>query len=85
MGQMMHGGEWSCGPFGMLGGPWGMILNLVFWGLLIVGVIWLGARLLGRGSSSPGRETPLQALKRRYALGEIDRDEFERMKREITD
>lgn len=82
MGRMMHYG-WTCGPFAMIGGPWGTILNLVFWGLLIAGAIWLGTRLLGRGERAASRETPLDVLKRRYAAGEIGRDDFERMKREV--
>ncbi|GAB4270496.1 MAG: SHOCT domain-containing protein [Deferrisomatales bacterium] len=83
MGRMMHYG-WSCGPFAMIGGPWGTILTLVFWGLLIAGAIWLGTRLLRRGETTPSGETPLDVLKRRYAAGEIRRDDFERMSREVS-
>ena len=31
------------------------------------------------------KETPLEILKKRYANGEISRDEFEKMKRDIED
>ena len=31
----------------------------------------------------PGAETPLDILKRRYASGEISKDEFDRMKKDI--
>lgn len=82
MGQMMHYG-WSCGPFAMIGAPWGSVLNLLFWALLIAGAIWLGRRLVGRNPTATSRETPLETLKRRYAAGEIGRDDFERMKREV--
>jgi putative membrane protein len=80
--MMQYG--WSCGPFAMIGGPWGTFLNLVFWGLLIAGAIWLGTRLLGRSNAPPSRVTPLDALKRRYAAGEIGRQEFERMRDELS-
>lgn len=83
MGRMMHYG-WSCGPFAMVGGPLGWVLNLLFWALLIAGVIWLGTRLLRARPAGVSRETPLDALKRRYAAGQIGRDDFERMKREVS-
>jgi putative membrane protein len=83
MGRMMHYG-WSCGPFAMIGGPWGSILNLVFWGLLIAGAIWLGTRLLSRGPATQLRETPLEMLKRRYAAGEIDGEEYAKVRRELS-
>jgi len=35
----------------------------------------------GRGASAP--PSPLGILKHRYAAGEISREEFERMKREL--
>jgi len=79
MGRMMHYG-WSCGPFAMIGGPWGWILNVLLWGLLIAGVIWLGKTLLGRSRAAPAREPHLDTLKRRYAAGEVNREDFERMR-----
>ncbi|MDP2478995.1 MAG: SHOCT domain-containing protein [Candidatus Palauibacterales bacterium] len=75
---------------GMMGGwGWGFgILGMLFWLALIVLVVVLVWRLMergGRGDSrhEGARETPLEILKKRYARGEIDRDEFERMKRDL--
>lgn len=68
-------------PF-MMGGGIGMLL---FWLLIIVGVIWLISALSPRGSSPAGSnaapsESPLDILKRRYAKGEINKEQFEEMK-----
>ncbi len=37
----------------------------------------------GPGTGNPGTQTPLDILKTRYAKGEITREEFERMKKDI--
>ena len=66
-------------------GPWGigmMLMMLVFWGLIIVGLV-LGIRWLVTQGKEPRTDSPLDILKRRYARGEIDRDEFEAKKRDL--
>lgn len=65
------------------GGPF----MLVFWVLVIVGILavvkWLMAGS-GSGSQQTPTKTPLQILEERYARGEIDREEFEQKKRDLT-
>lgn len=39
----------------------------------------------GPGGGSSGSQTPLDILKTRYAKGEINREEFERMKKDISE
>lgn len=62
-----------------------MLMPLIFIVVLIVCLYYI----FGRGGSKPpwesGREgeTPLEILKKRYAKGEITKDEFEQMKRDI--
>ncbi len=56
------------------------------WLLLIAAaavVIYLLARSSKGGAAMRGQDTALDILKRRYAQGEIDKDEFELMKRDI--
>lgn len=81
---MMHDG-------GMMGGggmmnPVMWIFMLLLWGFAIFGLIcavrWLATRGKGeKEQESP--DAPLDILKRRYAKGEIDREEFEHMKKDL--
>jgi putative membrane protein len=66
-------------------GGWSMLLmtvsNVLFWVLLIAGVVAI-VRYLGRGTR-PGRpveqsRTPRQLLAERFARGEIDEEEYRR-------
>jgi putative membrane protein len=79
-------------PFGPYGpGPWGWgwmvggwIMMLVFWGLLIAGVVVLVRALTNRNVfGQPGHNSALEILRRRYASGEITKDQFEEMKRTL--
>lgn len=75
---------WGGGGMGVLSGG---LFMLIFWIVLIVGAV-VGVRWLlsqGRGGPAPGGgETPLDILRTRYARGEIDREEFEMKKRDLT-
>jgi putative membrane protein len=73
-------------PMWGVGGMWGlgmMLMMVVFWGVIIAGIV-LGIRWLSAqgGGSSPDRA--LDILRQRYARGEIDREEFEARRRDLT-
>jgi putative membrane protein len=67
----------------------GVILTWLIWTLLVFGIGWRLAYQLRPPHPKPGQgplevaQDPLEVLKLRYARGEITRDEFEQMKREI--
>ncbi|MFQ5870023.1 MAG: SHOCT domain-containing protein [Candidatus Zixiibacteriota bacterium] len=64
------------------GGGW----MIIFWIALIVGAFFLVKYLVDqsrRGSGSK-ESTPLDVLKRRYASGEITKDEFEQKKKDLV-
>ena len=65
------------------GGGMGWIFMIVFWGLLIVGLIFLVRYLIGNTKASKGEESALEILKKRYARSEIDKEEFEQKKKDL--
>jgi putative membrane protein len=62
----------------------GMVHMLLFWILVILGIVVL-VRLLSGGASGNGGQRPIEILKARYAKGEITREQFEQMKRELAE
>jgi len=62
----------------------GPIFMFVFWALVIAGVVLL-VRFLARQSRVGGRQedSALEILKRRYARGEIEKDEFEARRKDL--
>jgi putative membrane protein len=64
------------------GGWWvfGAIMMILFWGGLIALVIW-GINRTRQGTG--GGPTPLEIAKQRYARGEITKEQFEEIKRNI--
>jgi putative membrane protein len=82
-------GDWHMGP-GMMGswgmGGFGMIFMMVFWVLVIVGLIALVKWLIpSKKDEKAGSLGAIEILKQRYARGEIDQVEFETQKRALAD
>lgn len=71
-----------CGGSGwMMAGGW--IAMLVFWALVIAGIVAL-VRVLRNGSAGGQRtDSATETLRRRYAAGEISKEQFEEMKRTL--
>jgi len=60
----------------------GALHMLVFWGLVILALV----ALFRWGGDGPGDESrSVDILKTRYAKGELTREQFEQMKRELKD
>jgi len=58
-------------------------LMLLFWVLVIVGLV-IGLRwLVGQGKESRS-DSALEVLRQRYARGEINKEEFEAKKRDLS-
>lgn len=70
---MMDGHDWG----------WG-VLMAVFWLVVIVAFIYLLVRLVKNYSAEAGAMVdPLDIAKARYAKGEITKDEFNTIKKEL--
>jgi putative membrane protein len=77
--------EWGWGMHPMWG-VWGagmMVMMLVFWGVVIVGIVLCIRWLVSQGRP-PRSDTALEILRQRYARGEIDKQEFEAKKRDLS-
>ena len=67
------------------GGWWmwlGAIWMFVFWGGLIALVVWGITKLTKRGDYASKR-SPLDMAKERYARGELNKEEFEQIKKDL--
>ena len=58
-------------------------MMFIWWFLLIALVIILLRPLFKSNQQISNDETPLEILKRRYANGEIDQEEFEKRKKDL--
>ncbi len=71
--------QWGDYGWGM---GFGWLFMIIFWILIILGIVYL-VKLIIRGEKRINGETALDILKKRYAKGEINKEEFEEKKKEI--
>ena len=77
--------EWGRHPMWWMWGAWGigmMLIMLLFWGTVIVGLV-LGIRWLLRQGREQRSYPALEILRQRYARGDLTKDDFERMKKDL--
>ena len=76
---MMWWGNWGWG-MGLM-----MFLGLIFWGSIIWLIVWAITRITRHNSTyDGGRTNALDIARERYAKGEITRDQFEQIKKDLT-
>jgi putative membrane protein len=61
----------------------GTILVIVLIVLAIILIVKLSRGQIGGGGNSRGSDSALEIARRRYAQGDISRDEFERIKQDL--
>lgn len=76
---------------GFWGGPWSVpwwwgLIMMIFWLVILVGIAvfiaWLVRQVIGREPRS-GTNRALEILQERYARGEITREQYEQMRRDL--
>ena len=73
----MHGDDVGAGWMALM-----MILIVLFWGAVIVGIVWLvRGTVAARPSSAGTPESALQILERRFAEGDIGQEDYEARRR----
>ena len=69
------------GPF-MFGGWWMIIVWIIVIGLVLWGIIAL-VRYTGSARRTAQKDDPVDIAKERYARGEITREEYERIRKDL--
>jgi len=84
MGPGVMNGSGMMGGYGYGSNPLGAILSLASWALILGGVALLVVYFVRNAkSSSASSEAPLDILKARYARGEITKEQFDAIKRDL--
>lgn len=61
----------------------GWLFVIIFAALVILGIIHLISLISGGKGTEPLEASPIDIIKRRYAKGEITREDFQRMKSDL--
>ncbi len=91
MGGMMGPGMMGPGMMSGRGWGWGLTMGLggiamlAFWGALIVGIVLVVRKVDGGATHSGGTtpESPIDILHRRYAAGDLAREQCEHMRQDL--
>lgn len=86
LGSMTKGGDSMMGSMiGSFGaGLFGWVFMVLFWLLVVVGIVALIKLLTGQSRNGGNNQSALNILKERYARGEIDKKEFDEKKNNLS-
>ena len=67
----------------------GGLVMVLFWVVLIVGAVWLARGLFPNGQQPPAPSSRSEAsadeiMKQRYARGEISKEQYDQMRRDLS-
>jgi putative membrane protein len=69
---------------GMGFGGFGWLFMVVFWALVILGIVYLVKYIVESNRKEGRKETAEDILRKRYASGEISKDEFDEKIKVLT-
>lgn len=79
-------GNYFDGGYGFMGG-FGFFVMIIFWGLVIWGIVALIQSVAKNNTQSAGGpqgDTALEIVRKRYARGEITKEEFDQTKKDLA-
>lgn len=62
----------------------GLLIPIILIAILAYALGWIPSGGASRQGTARDVEDPVEILRKRYARGEIDREEFERMRQDLT-
>jgi len=74
---MMHW-DYGCGM------GFGWVFMIFFWVLIVLGIVYLIRIVMLGAKKQTSGDTALDILKKRYAKGEITKEEFEKIKNDLN-
>ena len=74
--------DYGWGAGSMMGWFGGGVMMIVFWVLFIALIVWIVREVSGKNARSSSQA--LDILKERYAKGEIDKEEFDSKKKDLS-
>ena len=80
--------QWNWEPSGLGAGTFFLIpifIMIAFWVAVIIGIVYFVKWVIAAGKrhETESEDTAIDILKKRYAKGEISKEEFERIKQDI--
>lgn len=78
----MMGWDWD-GGWGMGWGLFGLVHMLVWWLLIILGIVALSKFAFGHKKGDAQQDSALTILRERFARGEIGKEEFDACRRDL--
>ena len=71
--------HWGSGTMG-----WGSGIGMIaFWIIIIVVIVVIVKMLSSKSKETKEKENPIQIINRRYANGELSKEEFDSMKKDL--